>query len=324
MEFHGKDWDGIDDFAPVSLFGAISGCGAMKTVNGYAFYHLGALAMLFAMTDGPPVSTYNPYFLRSLALLDNFFNNQLNRDNLPDAVKRAKALWNFCGSLMEAARHNPQSPMYSDLRMEIVHATNDFQSALKNELERAHIYILEPKRGYSPSVLIGSVTEIIAPATVPYLSYFTQTNLQDAGASLVFDRFTSAGFHTMRAVEDMARKYFELVTGEPSVKEYPSGDRTYVTLGQISWKLTNETLPALRSKKVQTKKLSLIASTLGGLCELYRNPLSHPEIVALDEQEAIDVFIDGISVISKMVDDAVKGGKHFAMPLSAFQTSQSL
>jgi len=40
-------------------------------------------------------------------------------------------------------------------------------------------------------------------------------------------------------------------------------------------------------------------------------PLSHPEIVKLEEDEAIDVFNKGLDVISTMVRDALAGGTHF-------------
>jgi hypothetical protein len=44
---------------------------------------------------------------------------------------------------------------------------------------------------------------------------------------------------------------------------------------------------------------------------MYRNPLSHPEIVTLEEDDAIEVFHTGIDVIVKMVRDVMAGGSHF-------------
>ena len=44
---------------------------------------------------------------------------------------------------------------------------------------------------------------------------------------------------------------------------------------------------------------------------MYRNPLSHPAIVQLDEDDAIEVFQSGIDVIAKMVRDVIAGGNHF-------------
>jgi hypothetical protein len=280
----------------------------MRPVNGYFLYTLGSLSQLFAMADNITVSTYNPIFLQSIAMLDSFKSNEQNKRNLPDSVMRAEALWNLLGALMEAARHNPDSLMYPQLRFNIAHTLNKFQTSLETELGRAHTFILEEKRGHAPATLFKNVEKILPAKVLPYLSFFTLTNLQDAGAALAFDHFTSTGFHTMRAVEDTGRRDYELVTGNPAITEYPNGDRTYLTLGQISWKLTNEVLPKTKA----VGKLKLIVPTLSALCEIYRNPLSHPEIVALDEDEALDVFGKGIDVISTMVRDIIAGGKHFA------------
>jgi hypothetical protein len=145
---------------------------------------------------------------------------------------------------------------------------------------------------------------------MPYLSPFTLANLQDAGAALAFDHFTSCGFLTMRAVEDTARRYYELVTGKAAAGLRSDNQRWYLTLGQIAFKL-NEHLPILKAAHTPLGKLSLVIPTLAALCEIYRNPLSHPEIVKLEEDDAVDVFHKGIDVISTMVRDVSAGGLHF-------------
>jgi len=216
----------------------------MKPVNGYFLYNLGSLANLFGMADGVPVSIFNPLFLRALALLDSFQCNDQNKRNLPDSVMRAGALWNSIGSLMEAARHNPDSLMHEQLRLTIAHMLNSLQTSLEQELSRAHTFILEEKRGYAPVVLVSEIEKVIPAKVLPYLSGFTLANLQDAGAGLAFDHFTSSGFHIMRAVEDTARVYYTLVSGNCAVT-IRNGDLDYVTLGQIAWKFTNEIFPKL-------------------------------------------------------------------------------
>jgi len=210
--------------------------------------------------------------------------------------------------------------MYAELRLSILQMLDSFQTALEQDLRRAHIFILEEKRGYSPAILVGGVRKIVQPKVLPYLSTFTLTNLQDAGAALVFDHFTSSGFLTMRAVEETARQYYCLVTGEPAVMVNVNDDRKFVTLGEMSWKLGKK-LELLRSAKSRTGKLGLAVPHLAALCQTYRNPLSHPEIVKLDEDEAIDVFIKGIDVISTMTLDVIAGGTHFEVAPSALDVS---
>jgi len=115
----------------------------------------------------------------------------------------------------------------------------------------------------------------------------------------------------MRAVEDTARRYFELVSGTWSEGMTANKERWFLTLGQIAFKL-NERLTKLRSAKDSTGKLGMIVPTLTALCEIYRNPLSHPEIVKLDEDGALEVFGKGIDVISTMIQDVLAGGGHFS------------
>ncbi len=108
----------------------------------------------------------------------------------------------------------------------------------------------------------------------------------------------------------VARYYYELMTGTSPVT-ITNGERSYLTLGQIAWKLDREVLVKLPPTRSPTRHLKFVVPMLAALCEMYRNPLSHPEIVKLDEDEGIDVFNKGIDVISTMVRDVQIGGKHF-------------
>ncbi len=282
----------------------------MQPVNGYFLYNLGSIASLFAMADGYLFSIYDPNISKAIQLLTNFRDAEQNIRNLPDSVEGATALINVLEVIRNGYRENPNTVTTIAVRMAIVHWTNRFQTLLAQELGKAHVFILEEKHGYSPSTLINAINKLIPARVFPYLSDFTVSNLQDASAALAFDHFTSSGFHTMRAVEDTSRRYFELVTGNPAAGTRSDNKRRYLALGEIAFKL-NELLPKLKSAHTPVGKLPLIAPTLAALCEIYRNPLSHPEIVKLEEDDALDVFNKGIDVISTMVRDVIAGGPHF-------------
>jgi hypothetical protein len=292
--------------SPCWLFGEPLRGTTMQPVNGYFLYTLGSIANLFGMADGVLLSIYDPTISRAIQLLTNFKDIEQNIRNIPDSVEGAIRLLEVLEWYRSGYRENPNVVTNQNIRMPLVHSVNRFQTILEQELGKAHTFILEEERGYAPATLIKAVHKLISPRVLPFLSYFTLTNLQDASAALAFDHFTSSGFHTMRAVEDTSRRYFELVTGNPAAGIRSDNKRWYLPLGEIAFKL-NELLPKLKSAHTPTGKLPLIVPTLAALCEIYRNPLSHPEIVKLDEEDALDVFNKGIDVLSTMVRDAIAG-----------------
>ena len=290
----------------------------MQPVNGYFLYTLGSIANLYAMTDGVFASTYDPYITGAVRLLTSFKDAEQNIKNLPDSVDGAMSLIGVLQWIRDGYQQTPNALMNINVRMAIAHATNRFQTLLAQELGKVHTYILEDKRGYSPKILVREIQKILPPKVFPYLSSFTVANLQDAGAAMAFDHFTSCGFLTMRAVEDTARYYYELVSGAPASGIDNNNERWFMTFGQIAWKLDHNILAALRIAHTATGKLPLIVPAMAALNEIYRNPLAHPEIVQLEEDDAIDVFNKGIAVISDMVRDVLAGGPHFHKLLSDY------
>jgi hypothetical protein len=194
-----------------------------------------------------------------------------------------------------------------------------FDSSLRYELGRIPSYVLEEKRGYSVRTLIDKAYNTISIHNVPYLADFTRQNIQEAGRCFVFDCFTATGFHVTRALEGAARKYYTLVTNrQPS--ETRNGNLYFRGLG----KLTNELRDKLATLKSDSKKhtlrervgnLGIIVAFLEQICLVYRDPLSHPDIVALDEDKAADVFFQCINAISAMLNDVRTGGEHFAQTI---------
>ena len=293
------------------LFGEPLKGTSMQPVNGYFLYTLGSIANLFGMADGVELAIYDPMIVKAIELLTNFRNAEQNIRNIPDSVEGAARLIEVLEWYKRGYRQNPKVVTQPNIRMPLVHSVNRFQTILEQDLGKAHTFILEEKRGHTPATLVKAVTKLISPRVLPYLSHFTLTNLQDASAALVFDHFTSCGFQTMRAVEDTTRRYYELVTGKPAQGTRKRGEkRWYLPFGVMAFQL-NKLLPRLNSAHTPSGQIPLIVPTLAALCEIYRNPLSHPEIVQLDEDTALDVFNKGIDVISTMVRDVIAGGSRF-------------
>jgi hypothetical protein len=272
------------------------------------WYQLAAIEEIRHLRNGDLVKNHEQVLTWSLYQLWAFSKNEHNRERLPGSVEAASDLVNALLKYYDDSENDKATIKTAE---ELKDRLYDFRTILKRDVKRLNTYILEPKRGYSADTLMPASSSLIDRTLLPYLSEFTRYNLDDAGTALVFDRFTACGYHTVRAVEGTARRYYELVTARPTIK--PNGD--YLTLGQIANELDHVSA-AYKAKRGQSGQLKLITSTLDALCEIYRNPLSHPEIVVLEEGDAIDVFNSGIDVITKMVRDAIKGGPHLSLAFS--------
>ncbi len=184
-----------------------------------------------------------------------------------------------------------------------------FDSALSLDIEGLYIYVLEKKRGYSPDTLLWNIEDVFPEDDHAGLSEFARDNMQEAGACFAFHRHTACGYHMARAVEEVARRYYELVTGRSTKYKDQNDKWRYRPLAQIAEELQqifdkmNDDDPGL---------LSLIVPTLRQFCRIYRTPLSHadPELKELEASEADIAFGHAVSGISTMLEDVRVGAPY--------------
>jgi hypothetical protein len=206
----------------------------MKRVNPRRLYLFGKrLHELLDLQIGTTVENNRLLLRRALATFTSFTVDDDFGEGSPNAAKAAEDAVRYLNKHVLAFPKMEISKGWKDL---IGQQLARFESALEIDIDTLPIFLLEEKRGLNPKTLLSAVGKLIPKAVTPYLSAFAMANLQDATASLVFDHFTSSGFQTMRAVEDVARYYYELITGIPVVT-VSNGERSYFTLGQIAWKL---------------------------------------------------------------------------------------
>jgi hypothetical protein len=190
-----------------------------------------------------------------------------------------------------------------------------FQGRLTGEIRDLHIYVLEEKRGYSVTVLLRDVEQVLPPDDRGLISDLARSNMQEAGACLAFERNTACGYHIARAVEDVARQYSRAVTGHPSPYHDRNGEVRHRSLPQIAGEL-QDALDSWEDPTNPLRLLTLIVPTLRNFCRIYRNPLSHadPDLKELSPNEAEIAFGHAISAISTMLEDGRAGGPHFQQP----------
>jgi hypothetical protein len=147
----------------------------------------------------------------------------------------------------------------------------------------------------------------MSESAIEYLSPRTIADVRGAGRCIAFDEHTAAGFHAVRAVESVARCYYELVLDKSSAKASPSGPkpkRLYDLIDELNDKAEKMPNPL-------EHPLGMISGDLNRIRAVYRNPIMHPEMVLNDDQ-AIRVFNITTDVISAMIADVLTGGAHFA------------
>jgi len=187
----------------------------------------------------------------------------------------------------------------------IRYAIQHFTSVLFAELPQADIYFINQKRAFKMGLLVGSAEMVLAKETIYLLAAETVDDIQRAGRCLAYDENTAAGFHALRAVEAVARRYYELVTDTSAINPKTGNPIRLIDI-----------ITGLRTKlgKVTTNPdehpLGLIVGDLNRLRLIYRNPIMHPEMT-LNANGATRVFNISTDAISAMIDDTQTGGSHF-------------
>jgi hypothetical protein len=188
------------------------------------------------------------------------------------------------------------------LRLLIQH----FTSVLFAELPQADIYYMTQKRAYKMSMFLKEAEKVLASDVVSIIEDRTKVDIQEAGRCLAYDQNTAAGFHCTRAVEAVARNYYQLIADKHATEDgTPTG--ASIRLNKLIRELTVK-YGSLGSPI--DHPLGMILGDLNRIRVIYRNPIMHPEMV-LTEKQAIRVFNITTDVITSMVDDVVANGPHF-------------
>lgn len=181
-----------------------------------------------------------------------------------------------------------------------------FEAVFCSEMPKKGIFYVTAKRAYSTELLLNSAEKVLDGKDLDYLVEETKYDIRGAGSCLLFDQFTASGFHAARAIEGIARRYYELVTGQRATEDGTEHGRPLNLWGLIA-QLTRR----LNTITPKPELGSLIISLLDGMRIIYRNPIMHPE-VELKETDAARLFNLMIDAISHIIADIRDGGPHFS------------
>jgi hypothetical protein len=293
---------------PIRLFTSVEDADVRAVDDLYSFYELGALNRLMVVgANKDPRENLRAIYIAEV-LVDDFISIEDNEKRLPGSIDAARTL---LAALRGLQRTYQQQSAFPEGDISSVHrALRRFQDLFAHELKYTFAYIIEDVRGYSAKLLLTAPLSFFSSSDAATLEAlpFAHKNLAEAAKCIAFNRWTATGFHALRAVEEVTRCYYAFVTGRSCrYVPQPTGRERYRPLAQMAGELSDEQV-TLAKQRVNTGHLALISSLLARLSADYRDPLTHPEIVELNEDEAANLFIHAIVIISDIFREIRVGG----------------
>jgi hypothetical protein len=279
--------------------------GNMREVFGHGLFDLGSIWQIARLPVGPLTDESRLVIYHCINILRGVSNDKNNMKDMPHAIGHI----DFIATKLENLLKDKEANITPEGRDIFIYDVSTLRTLLFSEMAKLSIILLEEKRGYSVTALWKNQFDLMPKGVNRYLSKFVKSNLIESAKCLVLNCYTAVGFHSMRSIEYVTRKYYELIKGIEPKKT----DGSYKGLGTIAQELLDQNV-SLKKEGKASDDLLVIASTIKGLCKKKRDPLAHPEIIALKEDEAMETFVDALQVISKVVIDAKTKGSHFVTP----------
>jgi hypothetical protein len=284
--------------------------GRMERINGFPVFavgaSLGAIAIGFDSVSPFPYARLVAPFTLAITSLETLVNTAVVDLPLTFGVARQMLeRWRFLIS-PEQIQARANSDLTTEEIAEVRSTMQHFTSVLFAELPQADIYYMTQKRAYKMSLFLKEADKVLAPDVILIIEDRTKLDIQEAGRCLAYDQNTAAGFHCTRAVEAVARNYYQLIADKYATEDGTANGAS-IRLNKLIRELTTR-YGSLGSPV--DHPLGTILADLNRIRVIYRNPIMHPEMV-LTEKLAIRVFNISTDVITAMVDDVVAHGPHF-------------
>lgn len=283
----------------------------MRRFDSAELFFYGTIRALKYLRAGVPFRDYGEMVTDLMTDLYNFYTYHNHRradgleelDELRNTITAAESLYSFVRGTLYPLRDQELNDTHITLLRDVL---SEFETALKLDLGALPVYLLENKRGYSARQFITGIGArvVLSKNNRELLSPRCLDDIDHAGKCLIHEQYTAAGFHTMRAIEEIARRYYKTVTGDDPIdvkgNPFPLGGLVHALEG----KLAN-----LSKGGKDTDRLSQdILPVLKRIVKTYRNPIMHPQMT-LEEDAAIDVFDNAKSAIASIFRD-IDEAKH--------------
>ena len=274
----------------------------MEQINTYPLYLLGKWLDSVFLHARRPLKTNLFAWQSAQYFLDFLIAPGPGRGEftLNESVHLAMGLSMKLRDALQLFQSDPEIVLSEAQATELQHAIGVFEQALALDLGRAPTYFVTEKGIYSTARLVR-LAEWAIPAELRNANAVPDLALRDlnqAGGCLAFGMATASGYHAARSVERSLREYYTLATGKtviPSKKD-SSKERS------LEGSSMSDVINALRASGKGDVK---ILAVLDQLRDLYRNPISHPDVF-LEPAEALELFNICTSAISAMARQIIK------------------
>lgn len=189
-----------------------------------------------------------------------------------------------------------QKPLGDIALGQVAASLEAFSSVFRVEAASLDTYRVMPVGIFDTTKLIDHAEHAFSKEVIDNLEHLAVTDINQSGRCLAVQLWTACGFHALRAVECVARRYHKCVLGkEPAVRD--------ATLGGAVAKL-EECLPKDKTKiPSEDQNLELIISLMRRMNKMYRCPIMHRSELTLSEDQAKQAFDGAVILISAMVLD---------------------
>lgn len=283
--------------------GPVPGSSAMRHVRGsrmievdiYSFFWLGGTtSVMQLLQSGVPLSVASARLAFARVALENLQSHPAAR-LLPETSRTIAELLALINNLLPPDGTQGRIPD-RQLVNEISNADrliSDLFRYMRDETKHLYLLCVEDQRCLSAFTLIEKIESCFPEKAWKRIDKDAKREFDESGKCLAVERYTGAGFHSLRGVECVIRQWIQEVTGSLPRKR--------------DWGHYCEVL------KQNGADPSLVA-VLDNIRTLERNPLMHPEDW-LEVDDAIGIFNLSHTAIARLMSD-LESKKPSAVPVT--------
>jgi hypothetical protein len=248
-----------------------------------SWFRLGRIHRLKSFHDGDLVSNRLYEIVQCGVALMLFIDDPLNKERLPGSVKAAAELltnlrpWWVTQAVNELVINNAT---------EILRRLDVLETLLNHEANSLNTFMLEDVGIFDTGKLIDHAERHLSETALRIADDQTKEDFKAAGRCLAFDLFTECGFHSVRALEAAARVYYKRLTGNDAQEQ----GRPLGGIANDFRNIADDVGGRPPKPFPKDHPLRLIFSNLDRINNIYRKPLTHPEMVLKTRDDAKNVF----------------------------------
>jgi hypothetical protein len=265
----------------------------------YDWYQLGLIHRIRSFSDGELINDYRYDLYQCIVQLSAFTRQPFNTERFPGSVKAAAIIREQLGGYWNAAESD--QAIFEDTDR-LMRRLTEFETLLRHETNNLNAFVLETVGIFDTRKLIDHAEQHLSDVALRVVSDQTKEDFNAAGRCLAFDLFTACGFHSVRALEATARVYYNRLTGKDAGEE----GRPLGGIANEFRKIADDVNSKPPKPFPKEHPLRLIISNLDRINNIYRKPLTHPEMVLKTCDDAKNVF-DLATVSIALISEQMAG-----------------